>query len=59
LRRDNDAADTNHDCDLTRTDANDSIVDNLYHCGADNLADDHTTATTEVDAGDICTEHNS
>jgi prepilin-type N-terminal cleavage/methylation domain-containing protein len=59
LRRDNDAADGNHDCDLTRTDANDSFVDNLYHCGADNLADDHETVAGEVAGGDVCTEHNS
>ena len=59
MRRDNDAADGNHDCDLTRTDANDSFVDNLYHCGADNLADDHETVASEVAGGDVCTEHNS
>ena len=59
LRRDNDATDAGHDCDLTITDANDSFVDKLYHCGADNLADDKVTAVIEVDDADICTEHNS
>ena len=59
LRRDNNATTTAHDCNLERLDAHDSFVDGLYHCGADNLQDDHATTATEVDVGDICTEHNS
>ena len=55
LRRDNDAADTNHDCDRIWTVANDAIVDNLVHCGADNLANDNTTPITE--AATVCGYH--
>ncbi|SVB95734.1 uncharacterized protein METZ01_LOCUS248588 [marine metagenome] len=59
LRRDNNAASGAHDCDLTVTDVNDGFVDNLYHCGADNLADDHTTVADETAGANVCTEHNS
>ena len=55
LRRDNDAADTNHDCDRAWNKANDSVVDNLVHCGADNLANDNTTAIVEV--ATVCAYH--
>ena len=55
LRRDNDAADTNHDCDLEWTVANDTVVDDLVHCGADDLANDNTTAKDE--AATVCAYH--
>ena len=60
LKRDNDAADALHDCDLIITVANDSYVGESYHCGADNLANDHTTASVpdEVSAdGKRCNRH--
>ena len=58
LKRDNNAADTGHDCDLTITVANDSYVGESYHCGADNTANDHTTVNAEVSAdGKRCNRH--
>ena len=58
LRRDDDSAgDSGHDCDLAWADANDYTVDNLWHCDADQLANDHTTAVAG-EATTVCAWHN-
>ena len=43
------------DCDLEWTVANDTVVDDLVHCGADDLANDNTTAKDE--AATVCAYH--
>ena len=57
LKKDDDDA-SGHDCNLTMVVADDPIVGQSWHCGADQLANDHTTVNTEVAAdGDRCNRH--
>ena len=58
LKKDDDNL-SGHDCDLDVDPAKDPYVGEAYHCGADNLANDHTTANTEVSADNLrCNRHN-
>ena len=57
LRRDNDDDDDGHDCDLIMNKDNDRAVDNLWFCGADNFANDHTTEAGESNT--VCSQHDT
>mgnify|MGYP001209807850 FL=1 len=57
LRKDNDADDDGHDCDLAMNKDNDRAVDNLWFCGADNFANDHTTEAGESNT--VCSQHDT
>ena len=62
LKKDDDdlgSTGTDQDCDLSIDVAKDPFVGESYHCGADNFANDHSTASDpdEVTGAKVCTLH--